>query len=111
MCFNGVMTNEQTFHPDPTDAQADLWFCSVWAYQDLAAWPLLTQAASEALALHGITLVEDADQENGCWLVSVEPELDEKLNLGLQVEITHRLTDGTRVEIQIHSDTEPSDPS
>lgn len=109
MCFNGVMTNEPEIAL--VEITTEMWFCSIWAYQDMAAWPLPMTQASEALELMGITLVEEADAENGCWLVSVHPELNEKLNLGLQVDITHRLSDGTKVEIQIHSDINPSDGS
>lgn len=111
MCFNGVMTNEPTATRTYTDTGAELWFCSIWVYHDLASEPLPMTQASEALELMGITLVENADAENGCWLVTVGPELNEKLNHGLQVEIIHRLSDGSRVNIEIHSDVDPIDPS
>lgn len=111
VCFNGVMTNEPV-HSSLADiaSEPELWFASIWRYEDLAAEPTNEVTTRDTLAVVGWTLVEDSDPENGCWLISVTPECNTLLNGGNSVEVTLRF-DWGHIEIVIHSESDPSNGS
>lgn len=111
VCFNGAMTNEP-IHSSLADiaSEPELWFASIWRYEDLAAEPTNKATTKDTLAVFGWQLVEDSDPENGCWLISVTPECNTLLNGGNSVEVALRF-DWGHIDIVIHSESDPSNGS